>query len=493
MGRDRRLKIREWTLRAGELWVISGEGGCGKSTLARIIAEPKSIPGLSRHREANQRVAWISFDREQEIRNLLRHNDDSEYLGMPDEGTDLGLFLGGSLPGNREASPLSSGNLDCNEMMDEGLLRKLTGRGIKNLSTGEFRQVLIAREMRGRPALAVLDEPFEGLDVEARSRLMDWLARWMKSGTLIVLTVNRLEDIPSYATGLALLQDDEMVAKGAPEILMKSPEAARCFGRNRKKPFDIPPPPWQSQVPTDRLIELTGVSLAFNGRSVLEDVNWKVKRGESWLLSGPNGSGKTSLLNLIDGDEPRGYGQDIRLFGRLRGSGETTADIKSFIGLVSTSLQESAPKHADSEEILGSGLRDSLVLTRTLDGFEMDLVQRWLEVLEVADRKKTPFHRLSYTDRRVLLIGRAMIKHPPLLLLDEPMHGLDIIARARVSDLVDRLIKSTNTSVIFVSHRMEDAPKSINHHIRLVPGNNGEPSRAIIEKPKVRPGVPPYR
>jgi len=411
---------------------------------------------------------------------------------MPDEGPDLGSFLGASLSANRGLTRASE-NLDSNEILDEGLLRKLAGRGIRNLSTGEFRQVLIAREMGKRPALAVLDEPFEGLDVEARSRLMAWLARAAESGILIVLTANRLDDIPPYATGLVLLQDDEIIAKGAPEILLKSPVAARCFDQNRKKPLDIPPPPRQYHVPTDSLIELTGVSLAFNGRSVLEDVNWKVKRGESWLLTGPNGSGKTTLLNLIDGDEPRGYGQDIRLFGRLRGSGESSAEIRSFIGLVSTNLQESAPRHADSEEILGSGLRDSLVLTRTLDGFEMDLVQHWLRVLKITDRKGTPFHRLSYGDRRMLLIGRAMIKHPPLLLLDEPMHGLDISARARVADLVDRLITSTDTSVIFVSHQVADAPRSISHSITLVPGNTGAPSRAIISKSKILPGNLPHR
>jgi molybdate transport system ATP-binding protein len=483
MGRDRRLLIPDWTLSSGELWVIAGAGGTGKTTLARIIAGAADSSGYSPHysgvfREPKQTGAWISFDREREIRNILRRDDDSEFLGRPDEGTTVEYFL--DVP-------------DGYRFINPELLEKIRDRGIRNLSTGEFRQVLIAREAGMKPALAVLDEPFEGLDITARPRLMEQLSEWSGTDTLIVLTVNRLEDIPPFATGLALLDDDRLAAAGRPSEILKSALALSMFnaGQNALQGHRIPPPPVPIEILGKNLIEMKDVSLAYSGRTVLETVNWSVDAGESWLLTGPNGSGKTTLMNLISGDEPRGYGQNLRLFGKQKGSGEATSEIKSRIGQVSSILQEAAPRHADLVEIVGSGLRESMVLTSPLDGFETGLVNHWLDLLGLSEKKGMPFFRLSYGDRRMAMIGRAMIKHPPLLLLDEPMHGLDTEARIRISNLVEFLIEHTQTTVLFVSHRPDDAPQSITNHIRLVPEPGGGPSKAVIGRREFQPGISP--
>ncbi len=476
MGRDKRLNVEELTLESGKLWVIAGPGGSGKSSLARAIAgaPDKSgylspVSGLTRTAPHNKKNggAWISFDREREIRDSLRHNDDSEVLGRPDEGTELESFLGGS-----------AGKL----YLHPKLLEKLEGRGIKNLSTGEFRQVFIASEAGKKPALAVLDEPFEGLDVDARERLTEQLAEWSESETLIVLTVNRMEDIPPYTSGLVLLGEQKIAAQGIPSDILGSPLTKEIFGNTTKfqEKRIIPPPPEAVVFEGKSLIEMKKVSLSFNGRRVLENVNWLVKPGNSWLLTGPNGSGKTTLLNLICGDEPRGYGQDLKLFGRKRGSGESTSEIKKYIGQVSASLQESVSRHMHPGEIIGSGLRNSLLLTTPLDGFETGLVEQWLELLGLKKNRQTAFYRLPYGERRLAMIGRAMIKHPPLLLLDEPMHGLDKPSRDRIRNLIDTLIKETQTTVLFVSHRFEDAPASITRQIRLRPSAGNGPSRAEI-------------
>ncbi|MCK5736543.1 MAG: ATP-binding cassette domain-containing protein, partial [Spirochaetaceae bacterium] len=343
MGRDNRLEVKNLTLNSGELWVIAGPGGSGKSSMARAIAGVPDaagyhipVPGLTRRSPHNDKDggAWVSFDSEREIRDLLRHNDDSEVLGRPDEGTSLDSFIGGR-----------SGKAYLNPK----LLKKLNGRGIKNLSTGEFRQVFIAREAGKNPALAVLDEPFEGLDKIARSRLIKQLGEWSESETLIVLTVNRLEDIPIFATGLIFLDGKQMIAMGPPSELLENPTVITLFKRsfpvNVKQ--TIPAAPENSGFQGDSLIEMKKVSLSFNGRSILENINWIVKPGESWLLTGPNGSGKTTLLNLISGNEPRGFGQNLNLFGRKKGSGETTAEIKGQIGQVSAAMQDSISRNSN--------------------------------------------------------------------------------------------------------------------------------------------------
>ncbi len=483
MGRDKRLKIEGLTLESGEFWVIAGTGGSGKSSLARAIAgaPDKSgyltpVSGLLRTEphENKEGGAWISFDREREIRDSLRHNDDSEVLGHPDEGTELNSFLGGS------TSRL---------FLHPELLERLEGRGIRNLSTGEFRQVFIAREAGKKPALAVLDEPFEGLDIKARVRLTRQLADWSESETLIVLTVNRIEDIPLYATGLILLGDEGIAAQGTASEILNSPLIKEIFGKtsNLQENRIIPHPSEALVFQGKTLIEMRKVSLSFNGRRVLENVNWVVKPGESWLLTGPNGSGKTTLLNLICGDEPRGYGLDLELFGRKRGSGESTSEIKKYIGQVSSSLQDSVSRHANLGEVIGSGLRDSLLLTTPLDGFETGLVEEWLELLSLKKNRETAFSRLPYGERRLAMIGRAMIKHPPLLLLDEPMHGLDKSSRDRIRSLIDTLISKTQTTVLFVSHRREDAPESITRYIRLIPSGGNGPSGAEINQESRNP------
>lgn len=500
MGRDKRLHIANWTLLPGELWVIAGAGGTGKSSLARAVAGVADasgrfprISGLERCSPTEGEGAWISFDREREIRALLRRDDNSEWSGRPDEGTTLDTFLGGQ---------------EARDLISPDLLKKLEGRGIKHLSTGEFRQVLIASEAARHPALAVLDEPFEGLDVQARSRLTMQLTEWSCRNGIIVLTVNRREDVPDFASGIVLLNDSGVAAVGEAKKILQSPEATAALGINKgicghvaatNTPHSetsqssekrwteatskhlLPPKPFECASFSGPLIEMKNVSLAYDGRSVLEGIDWTVLPGDSWLLTGPNGSGKTTLLNLINGDEPRGFGQDLWIFGKRKGSGESIAEIKRNLGHVSASLQESASRHATPLEIVGSGLRDSLVISPPLNGYENDLVRRWLEVVGLAEAAEIPFFRLPYGERRLAMIVRAMIKHPPLLLLDEPMHGLDSAARKVISSLIDRVIRETKTSVLFVSHRPEDAPDSIINHIRLIPDPGGGPSHAQTE------------
>ncbi len=502
LGRDRRLIIQNWTLKSGEFWVIVGESGSGKSVLARTLAgvdakgsNIRCVKGMERESRENERTAWIAFEREQLIREELRRNDDSEVMGMPDEGMLVKDFL--------ETDR-------ARDIAELGALRKLSDRGIRNLSTGEFRQALIAREVGREPSVAVLDEPFEGLDVTARPRLKAMLAEWYRSGILLVLTVSREEDIPEEATHLALLAENRLAVADRLEKALINPDVRRVLGAAGDKNLSeaqesnsrmnddvaevrfqkIPGPPHAGATIGDTLIQMNNLSLAFNGRPVLKDINWTVHRGESWLVTGPNGSGKTTLMNLISGDEPRGYGQDLSLFGRKRGSGETLADIRRNLSMASAAWQELAPAHSTALEIVESGLHDSLVSVERLNSFEAELSGKWLKLLQMEKRSNEMFFRLSYGERRLAMIARAMIKHPALLILDEPMHGLDGVSRRRVSGLVETLIEDTGTSVLFVSHRPNDAPFTIRNHLELRPSANGGPSVALItnrECPLPRP------
>ena len=475
--------IDRWTLRSGEFWVVAGRGGRAESALGRVIAgaagggwsgdfrgPPPRISGV-RRTPADLCGSWISPDAEAAIRARLRRDDDSEWSGRPDEGTSLERFLGDGK---------GTGSLDPD------LLNRLRGRGIRRLSTGEFRQVLIAREAgEGRP-LAVLDEPFEGLDAEARSHLQGLLARWRSAWKLFVLIVNRLEDVPDFADRMAIIEDDALVEHGPLQRVLASPAARELFGeggggRAGSVPEAVPGPEGgldNPGAPSEIIIKFKGVNIAYNGRRVLEAVDWQIRAGESWLLTGPNGSGKTTLLNLISGDEARAYGEPIWIFGRRRGSGESVAEIRAGMGHVSSMLQEAVPRCASVLEVLGSGLRDSMVVNPPLDGYECARAREWGAALGLGDISVS-FYRLSYGERRLAMIARAMIKQPRLLLLDEPMHGLEGASRRRAAQLVDRVVGGGRTSVVFVTHRPGEAPRSIVKHLRLAAAVPGGPSRAF--------------
>ncbi len=459
LGRSRRLFIPEWHLYAGECWVIMGAGGSGKTSLAQCIAGRKDCRGMKRRGTLKGPGAWFSFDREREIRARLRKYDDSEWTGRPDEGTELLSFLAGG----------------GQEYLDSAMLDRLKGRGIRHLSTGEFRQVLIAREAAQNPHLAVLDEPWEGLDIHSRPRLNAMLKAWKDAGALVILTVNRHSDIPAFADAAVMLENDSLrilddFSAGQAARSLPEPESKLAGQAFRAA---IPPAPEPPPETGPVLLDMQNISIAFQGRPALRDISWRINRGESWLLTGKNGSGKTTLLNLISGEEPRGYGQNIRIFGRRKGSGETTEWILRRIGQVSAMLQESVSRQTSVFDAVGSGLRDAVVLTRSLSGYEKQLIHNWLTLLNLDEKAHCPFRKLSYGERRLAMIARAMIKHPPLLLLDEPMHGLDGPSRRKVSLLVDTLVQKTDTTVVLVSHRPEDTPPSISRHMQLIPSPEG--------------------
>ena len=465
------LHVDKWTITLGEFWIISGEDTAAKTALAHSIAGIPGSRGGMRRLTGVQRspvamdCSWISFDSAQKIRSRIRRDDDSEYLGYPDEGITLEDFIGEN--GWHYLHP--------------DLAAKLKGRGVRHLSTGEFRQVLIAREAAQNRKLVVLDEPFEGLDADARMRLHTQLEQWADPGKMLVITAKHREDIPAAATGMVLLKDDHLQVH---PYLKRTPESSPSRKIVANEVFDQPsgilsiPVIKKPELP-EEIIGVENLHLSYKRKSILEGINWRVHRGEAWLLSGPNGSGKSSLLNMICGDEPRAFGQNIRVFGIQRVAGTSIAETASRIGMVSDVIEDRMARSSTLTEILGSGLRNSMILQPELNGFEKSLVERWLELSGLRERG-LPCQRLSCAERRMGLLARAMISNPALLLLDEPMQGLGAESRRRACTLIELFIRQTGAAAIYITHRPEEVPDIFNRHIALVPGRDGGPSRGEI-------------
>lgn len=196
-------------------------------------------------------------------------------------------------------------------------------------------------------------------------------------------------------------------------------------------------------------------------------LDWSVNRGEKWALSGENGAGKSTLLSLICADNPQSYACDITLFGYKRGSGESIWDIKKHIGYVSPEMHRSYLKNLPAIEIVASGLHDSIGLYKKVKDEDLQICEWWMDIFGVKELKDRSFLQLSSGEQRMILLVRAFVKDPELLVLDEPLHGLDLYNRRLVKDIIETFCQRPSKTLVMVTHYEEELPDCIDHRLFL--------------------------
>jgi molybdate transport system ATP-binding protein len=199
---------------------------------------------------------------------------------------------------------------------------------------------------------------------------------------------------------------------------------------------------------------------------VLDRVNWAMGRGENWAILGPNGAGKSTLVKLILGENLQAYANPIFLFGQRKGSGESIWDIKKRIGVVSADLQVQYRKRISAFEVIVSGFYDTIGLYQAPTSPQKEIASRWVDFLDIKELAKEPFNQLSFGQRRMVLLARAMVKSPVLLIADEPCHGLDISNRIKILRVLEK-IGRTNTRLLYMTDRAEEILNCITHVMRL--------------------------
>jgi len=328
---------------------------------------------------------------------------------------------------------------------------------------------MLIRALTSEPQLLILDEPFEGLDITSLDALQKHLSEIAKNTTTITV-LNRLDQCPDYVSHAAYVSDgtlQQQVSRTDKEEW----QSLQALLHLKTSDLEVPPTDIDSKLPeldsNDPLVRITQGAIKYGDTVIFENLNWTINSGEHWQLTGPNGSGKTALLSLITGDHPQCYVNDIFVFGFKRGSGESIWQIKQFIGYVSTALQWEYTVGTSLRNVIISGFYDSIGLYSKPTDNQKTLANQWLEVLGMKDRADDTFTSQSYGDQRLLLIARAMVKHPPLLILDEPCLGLDDMNRQRVLALIELICARSDSTVLYVNHHAEDRINGIDNYLAL--------------------------
>ncbi|MEZ6876397.1 molybdate ABC transporter ATP-binding protein ModF [Enterobacter sp. KBR-315C3_2022] len=472
----RTLTLAELTLRAGESWAFVGTNGSGKSALARALAG-ELTPLKGERRCGFSRVTRLSFEQLQKLVSdeWQRNNTDLLSPGEEDTGRTTAEIIQDEI--NDPAR--------CRQLAEQFGITALLDRRFKYLSTGETRKTLLCQALMGQPELLILDEPFDGLDVQSRAQLASLLETLNQQGLTLVLVLNRFDEIPAFVQHAGVLADCSLTEVGEKNALLQQALIAQLAHSERLDGITLPEPDAPSARhgldPSRPRIVLRDGVVSYDDRPILNTLSWTVNPGEHWQIVGPNGAGKSTLLSLITGDHPQGYSNDLTLFGRRRGSGETIWDIKKHIGYVSSSLHLDYRVSTTVRNVILSGYFDSIGIYQAVSDKQQKLAQRWLDILGMDGRvADAPFHSLSWGQQRLALIVRALVKHPTLLILDEPLQGLDPLNRQLIRRFVDVLIGEGETQLLFVSHHAEDAPSCITHRLEFVP--DGERYRYLLSK-----------
>ena len=472
----RTLAIADLTIRAGESWAFVGTNGSGKSALARALAG--ELPLLRGECRGDfTRLTRLSFEQLQKLVSDEWQRNNTDLLSPGEEDT-----------GRTTAEIIQDEVKDparCQRLAERFGITTLLNRRFKYLSTGETRKTLLCQALMSEPELLILDEPFDGLDVQSRAQLAALLESLNQQGYTLVLVLNRFDEIPDFIQHAGVLADCNLTETGEKTALLKQALIAQLAHSEQLDGITLPEPDAPSARhaldPHQPRIVLRDGMVSYDDRPIFDRLSWTVNPGEHWQIVGPNGAGKSTLLSLVTGDHPQGYSNDLTLFGRRRGSGETIWDIKKHIGYVSSSLHLDYRVSTTVRNVILSGYFDSIGIYQAVSDKQHKLAQQWLDILGMDNRvADAPFHSLSWGQQRLALIVRALVKHPTLLILDEPLQGLDPLNRQLIRRFVDVLISEGETQLLFVSHHAEDAPSCITHRLEFVP--DGEHYRYLQSK-----------
>ena len=466
-------------LRQGEQWAVTGPAGSGKSALLqalagqyRLAAGKIEYPFYERRRRTHPVTDPLFSPQHLMARVEARHDFTSRAktaaffyqqrfnAGYADQAPTVDDYLAEQAAGLETDAgwPLAG----IYEIFD---LEPLRHKHLIQLSTGENRRLRLGAALLKNPRLLLLDDPLGGLDTATRESLEDIFGRIAAAGITLVLTTGP-EQIPGVITHVAALGEDRRLrtfsrADFSPPrqdnhtlVDLATARLRRLMTRRNQKRFSV-------------LVAMKNARVAYGETIIFENINWTVRPGECWALTGPNGSGKSTLLSLINGDHPQAYANDITLFDRPRGSGESIWEIKRRIGFMSPELDQYFPRRYTCLQTVESGFYDTIGLFTRSRPENRALAEQWLAILGLASCRDIPLQELSTSRQRLCLLARALVKKPALLMLDEPCLGFDRRQQHQFREIIDQIAAMGELGIIYVTHHQETLPTGITHALKL--------------------------
>lgn len=352
-------------------------------------------------------------------------------------------------------------------------LDQLVDKHIIMLSSGELRKFQLTKTLLTNPRILIMDNPFIGLDVNARKQLHEFLSLITRETNIqVILILSKTDDIPDFITHVVRVEGLDVKPKETIAEYRASEPAlpSRVLSEEKKQAIlNLPYKDSGDEMPvgTQHVVDFKDVNIRYGSRTILKDLSFTVMNGEHWALSGENGSGKSTLLSLVCADNPQAYANNIVLFDYKRGTGESIWDIKKHIGYISPEMHRAYMKDIPSIDIVASGLSDASGLYKKPKPEQMGICEFWMDIFGIAQYKDTTFLKLSSGEQRLVLLARAFVKDPQLMILDEPLHGLDMKNRRLVKDVIETFCERKNKTMIMVTHYEEELPNNIDHKIFL--------------------------
>jgi len=502
-------------LLAGEQLAIVGDNGSGKTRLVDVLMGKCALMPMngvrydftpSKAKMVSDNMKYLSFrdsygtnegvyyyqqrwnqndiDETPLVRDLL-----AESYRIAEEGlmrkTVYDKFVVRNETPEQEATRLAAEEADKQAMHEElekvrkhlfevFHLDQLLNKHVILLSSGELRKFQLTKTLLTNPRVLIMDNPFIGLDVTARGQLAEFLTLLTKETNVsIVLVLSKTDDIPDFITHVVPVENLKVEKKMTLQEYKDSMEPVPARMLSEEKERAILALPYAADTKTDvapgteQVIDFRKVNIRYGERTILKDLSFTVMNGEHWALSGENGAGKSTLLSIVCADNPQSYANDIVLFGHQRGKGESIWDIKKHIGYISPEMHRAYMKDLPAVDIVASGLSDVSGLYKKPKPEQRAMCEFWMDIFGIKRYADTTFLHLSSGEQRLVLLARAFVKDPALLILDEPLHGLDLKNRRLVKDIIEVFCQRKHKTLLMVTHYREEYPKNIDHEIYL--------------------------
>lgn len=450
-----------WEMKDNEQWAFVGPNGSGKTLFSDILQGKISLKEgnirFSHNEKTSEIIKSIAF---KDIHSFTDSRNTYYQQRWHSTETD-------DVPTIGEILKKYTTGKETDRFMHHFNIEEMLSKKIISLSSGELRKFLIYKTLMSNPKILILDNPFIGLDAASRIQLNNLLQEMASVQELqTILLLSDPSDIPDSVTHiLPFFKKKRPVPVTREEFINNKAYIEQLFPSG-KETISLPGSE-DSISQHDVTFRMEKVNIKYGNRTILKNIDWEVKNGEKWALLGPNGAGKSTLLSLIYADNPQSYANTFYLFDRKRGSGESIWEIKKHIGYVSPEMHLYYTENVPSVEIVGSGFFDSIGLYRKCNPSQEITAIKWMHIFGIDHLAQRSFITLSSGEQRLVLLARAFVKNPDLLILDEPLHGLDISNKNRASRIIEQYCDQPGKTLVYVTHYPQEMPACVNHTFKL--------------------------